>query len=318
MPSRNAIADDRILPFQIEATQLRGRLVRLGPLVDEILKHHRYPKLVATRLAEALALTAALAAALKYDGIFTLQIKGGGPVRLLVADATSAGQMRGYAQFDEAAVAALAAIESDPSVPRLFGAGYLAFTVDQGQHTERYQGIVELAGATLADCIHAYFRQSEQLEAAILIAARPPAGETAENSGWRAGALMLQRLPPEGPEAEQDSAEESWRRAVTLMGSCSTAELTDPGLAAEDLLYRLFHEEGVRVFRPIMLKAECRCSRDRVERVLASLGREDLAEMKIDGRIFVTCEFCGRTYYFDEADLAALPVAPEGEQASDS
>jgi len=305
-------ADDRILPFQIEATQLRGRLVRLGPLVDEILHHHRYPKLVATRLAEALALTAALAAALKYDGIFTLQIKGDGPVRLLVADATSAGQMRGYAQFDEAAVTALALQDADPSVPRLFGAGYLAFTVDQGQHTERYQGIVELEGATLAECIHAYFRQSEQLEAAILIATRPPIGETAENAGWRAGALMLQRLPPEGPdETEREDAEESWRRAVMLMGSCSTTELTDPGLPSEDLLYRLFHEDGVRVFRSIPLKAECRCSRERVERVLASLGSADREEMKIEGRIFVTCEFCGRTYDFSEADLAALPVAPE-------
>ena len=153
MPAATAIPDDRIIPFQIEASQLRGRLVRLGPLVEEILRHHSYPPLVATRLAEALAITAALAAALKYDGIFTLQIKGDGPVRLLVADATSAGQMRGYAQFDEGAVRALAAVEPDPSVPRLFGAGYLAFTVDQGQHSERYQGIVELVGMTLADCI---------------------------------------------------------------------------------------------------------------------------------------------------------------------
>lgn len=304
-----AIPDDRIIPFQIEASRLRGRLVRLGPLVAEILRHHDYPRLVATRLAEALALTAALAAALKYDGIFTLQIKGDGPVRLLVADATSAGQMRGYAQFDEAAVAALAAAEPDPSVPRLFGGGYLAFTVDQGQHSERYQGIVELAGMTLADCIHAYFRQSEQLEAAILIAAAPGDGAPGVE-GWRAGALMLQRLPPEGPdESEQDSAEESWRRAITLMGSCSAAELTDRALPPEDLLYRLFHEDGVRVYRPVELKAECRCSRERVERVLAALAAPDLEDMKIDGRVFVTCEFCGRTYNFDAADLARLPSA---------
>jgi molecular chaperone Hsp33 len=308
MTAATAIPDDRIIPFQIEASQLRGRLVRLGPLVGEILRHHRYPPLVATRLAEALALTAALAAALKYDGIFTLQIKGDGPVRLLVADATSAGQMRGYAQFDEAAVAALAAVEPDPSVPRLFGAGYLAFTVDQGQHSERYQGIVELMGMTLADCIHAYFRQSEQLEAAILIAGEPGDG-SAGPGGWRAGALMLQRLPPEGPEPERESAEETWRRAIALMGSCSAAELTDPALSPEDLLYRLFHEEGVRVYRPVELKAECRCSRERVERVLAALPAPDLEDMKIDGRVFVTCEFCGRTYDFEETDLARLPSA---------
>jgi molecular chaperone Hsp33 len=300
-----AIPDDRILPFQIEASRLRGRLVRMGPLVAEVLRHHNYPLLVATRLAEALALTAALAAALKYDGIFTLQIKGDGPIRLLVADATSAGQMRGYAQFDAPAVAAVAEADPDPSVPRLFGGGYLAFTVDQGPHTERYQGIVELAGMTLAECIHAYFRQSEQLQAAILIAARPGAGAI----GWRAGALMLQRLPPEGPEQEREAADESWRRAITLMGSCTAGELTDPGLAPEDLLYRLFHEDGVRVYRPVELKAECRCSRERVERVLAAMSAEDLEEMTVEGRIFVTCEFCGRTYDFDEADLARLPSA---------
>ena len=305
MTARTAIADDRILPFQIEASHIRGRLVRLGPLAAEILRQHSYPPLVATRVAEALALTAALAGALKYDGIFTLQIKGDGPVRLLVADATSAGQMRGYAQFDADAVAAVAAADPDPSVPRLFGGGYLAFTVDQGQHTERYQGIVELNGTTLAECIHAYFRQSEQLQAAIMIAA--DAGEG--GAGWRAGALMLQRLPPEGPEAERDSAEESWRRAITLMGSCTAAELTDPALPPEDLLYRLFHEDGVRVYRPVELKAECRCSRERVERVLAALPPADLEDMKIDGRIFVTCEFCGRRYDFDEAALAGLPTA---------
>jgi len=305
MTAPTTIADDRILPFQIEASHIRGRLVRLGPLAAEILGQHSYPRLVARRVAEALALTAALAGALKYDGIFTLQIKGDGPIRLLVADATSAGQMRGYAQFDADAVAAVAKLDADPSVPRLFGGGYLAFTVDQGQHTERYQGIVELNGTTLAECIHAYFRQSEQLQAVILLGA--DAGEA--GAGWRSGALMLQRLPPEGPETERDNAEESWRRAIALMGSCTPAELTDPRLAPEDLLYRLFHEDGVRVYRPIELKAECRCSRERVERVLAALGKSDLEEMKIDGRIFVTCEFCGRRYDFDEADLARLPTA---------
>ncbi|MFZ5792778.1 MAG: Hsp33 family molecular chaperone HslO [Pseudomonadota bacterium] len=298
------VADDRILPFQIEASALRGRLVRLGALVDEVLRHHAYPAPVAERLAEMLALAAALSGALKFDGVFTLQIKGDGPVRLMVADVTSAGHMRGYAQFDAEAVAALGGGPA-PSVPRLFGAGYLALTVDQGPHTERYQGIVELAGATLADCVHGYFRQSEQLEAAIMVAARPPAPGV--DRGWRVGALMLQRLPLAGSEIARDAADEEWRRALILMSSCSAAELTRPDLPAEDLLYRLFHEDGVRVYRDHRLEARCRCSREKVERVLAALPREDLAEMRVEGEVVVTCEFCSRTYRFADAEIAALP-----------
>jgi molecular chaperone Hsp33 len=296
-------ADDRVLPFQIEASALRGRIVRMGPLLDEVLRHHAYPKPVAERLAEMLALAALLSGALKFEGVFTLQIKGDGPVKLMVADVTSAGHMRGYAQFDVEAVTVLAAGPT-PSVPRLFGAGYLALTVDQGVHTERYQGIVELTGATLAECVHGYFRQSEQLEAAVMVAARAPAdgGPT----GWRTGALMLQRLPTSGTEMALDDADEAWRRALILMSSCSPAELTSTELAAEDVLFRLFHEDGVRVFRDHPLEAKCRCSRERVVRVLEALPRQDLDEMKVEGEVVVTCEFCSRVYRFGDAEIAAL------------
>jgi molecular chaperone Hsp33 len=297
------IADDRVLPFQIEASALRGRILRMGPLLDEVLRHHAYPKPVAERLAEMLALAALLSGALKFEGVFTLQIKGDGPVKLMVADVTSAGHMRGYAQFDAGAVAALASGPT-PSVPKLFGAGYLALTVDQGVHTERYQGIVELTGSTLAECVHGYFRQSEQLEAAVMVAARAPAD--GGNQGWRAGALMLQRLPTSGTEMALDEADEAWRRALILMSSCSPAELTAGGLAAEDLLFRLVHEDGVRVFRDHPLAARCRCSRERVVRVLEALPRQDLDEMKVEGEVVVTCEFCSRVYRFGDAEIAAL------------
>src|SRR5262245_23322940 len=202
--------DDLIQPFKLEGQAVRGRLVRLGPLLDVILHRHQYPDAVATLLAEMLALSAALAGALKYEGVFTLQTKGDGPIRLMVADVTSSGDVRGYAQFDAERLAAIGATAegSSLSVPRLLGAGYLAFTVDQGQHTERYQGIVELTGATLAECVHHYFRQSEQFEAAIKLAA----GRSAPDGTWRAGALMLQRLPPEAGAAED--VEDGWRRAL--------------------------------------------------------------------------------------------------------
>jgi molecular chaperone Hsp33 len=294
---------DQVQPFQIERGGTRGRLVRLGPLIDTVLAQHAYPEPVAVLLAEMLSLAVALASALKFDGVFTLQTKGDGPIRLMVADVTSGGDVRGYAQFDAGRLAALTAgAGSGLSVPRLLGAGYLAFTVDQGVHTERYQGIVELTGATLVECIHHYFRQSEQLEAGIKLA-------VAADRGWRAGVLMLQRLPGEGglddPEdGELENADDGWRRALALMGSATSAELTDRALAPNDLLYRLFHEDGVRVFTPLTLRAGCRCSRHRVEDMLRALPRDDVEHLKVMGQIDVTCEFCNAHYHFDEADLA--------------
>jgi len=307
----NAVADDLVQPFQIDASGLRGRLVRLGPVLDEILTRHDYPEPVALMLGEAIALAAALAGALKYDGVFTLQTRGDGPIRLLVADVTSAGALRGYAQYDAeklaktvAAVAGGTAGIGD-SVPRLLGAGHLAFTVDQGEHTDRYQGIVELQGATLAECAHHYFRQSEQVEAGLKVAvARLPDDDG--TARWRGGSLMIQRLPPEGDAGKRDAAEDGWRRAVILMSSSTSRELVDPDLAPEALLFRLFHEDGVRAYRRHDLAARCRCSRERVETVLRMMPAEELATMKVDGHIVVTCQFCSAVYDFDEGEVAAL------------
>lgn len=312
----NIPADDIVLPFQIEPSGLHGRVVRLGPAVDEILRQHDYPPPVANALAEAVAIAAALAATLKYDGVFTFQVKGDGPVRLLVADVTTDGSLRGYAQYDADRVAALST--ESPSVPRLFGAGYLAFTVDQGTHTERYQGIVELTGATLAECAHHYFRQSEQFQAGLKVAAAQYV-EADGQRAWRAGALMVQRLPPEGAQGSAEGrdltrpldivaeqAEEGWRRALTLAASATSAELVDPKLPAWRLVDRLFLVEGVKIYRPTTVAPRCRCSRERVSNVLASLPPDDLEHLKVEGKIEVRCEFCNRLHVFEEADLAAL------------
>jgi molecular chaperone Hsp33 len=290
------IGDDLILPFQIEAQGLRGRLVRLGPLADEILHRHAYPASVARLLAEMLGLAALLAGALKYEGVFTLQTSGDGPVRLMVADVSSGGTLRGYAQFDASRLPE----GGEASVPRMLGAGHLAFTVDQGDFTERYQGIVELTGATLADCVHHYFRQSEQLQCALKL------GTFEEDGHWRIGAVMLQRLPPPEESAEADAAEDGWRRALAFMASVSSAELTDAALPPEDLLFRLFHEDGVRVFRKHPLNAGCRCSRERVAEVLRAMPAEDLAALQKEGEAVVTCEFCSRQYRFDRDTLAGF------------
>ena len=228
----------------------------------------------------------------------------------MVADYRTPGDLRGYAGFDAAAIAELDTARGGPSaaVPRLLGAGYLAFTVDQGSDTERYQGIVELTGATLADCAHKYFLQSEQLEAGIRLAVRQVADESGRLR-WRGGALMLQRLPGEGPQGGRlDEADEDWRRALLLMGTASDAELVDRALPARDLLYRLFHEDGVRVWQPLPLSAGCRCSRERVAMVLGSFPPEEVIGMASEGRIEVTCEFCNSRYEFAAEDLIRFPA----------
>lgn len=309
---------DFILPFQFDELRIRGRLVRLGTVADAVLHTHDYPNAVGEMLAQSLALSAVLAGALKFDGIFTLQTKGNGPISTLVADTTSKGDMRGYASFDADALqrSASGGLAGLAPVPRLLGAGYLAFTVDQGPHTERYQGIVELVGPTLADCAHQYLRQSEQIEAGVRLAAGK---DGAGAAGWRAGALMLQRLPAagsaaeaetdHGPPLDREAADEGWRRALALMSSVTDAELLDPGIAAYDLLHRLFHEERVSVFDAKPLAHRCRCSTLRVQRALASIPADEIESMKVNGRVEVVCQFCNARYEFDDAALKRFRAA---------
>lgn len=287
---------DVVQPFLIESSGIRGRLLRLEDVCDRILSRHAYPEPVARMLAEMLALCGGLASLIKYDGVFTLQANGDGPLRMLVVDVTSEGEMRGYAGFDPDRIAELiAAAAGRPTVPQLFGTGYLAFTVDQGNYSERYQGIVALTGDTLADCLQHYFMQSEQLQSGIVLAA----GRRGPH--WLSAALVLQRLPEEAIHAIED--EDDWRRAMVLQASATEDELLDDQLAPNDLLYRLFHEEGVRVFEPRPLIEACRCSRDKLEAVLETLPREELSDLKIGDAVEVTCQFCTKVYRFDDTDL---------------
>ena len=290
---------DLLRPFQIERSQLRGRFVRLGDTVDYVLKAHDYPPPVSDLLGQLLVLAGALAGGLKFAGRFSLQIRGDGPIRLLVADCTNDGEMRGYASFDAEAVAA-----ADPARPMaLLGRGLLALTVDQrGDGGELQQGIVELGGDTLADCMLAYFHQSEQVRTGIRVAVgRDPVG-----GRWLAGAIVLQALPVTDPRREHE-AEEDWRRAMVLLGTATDGELVDPNLGPDDLLFRLFHEDGVRVFAPLALAPGCSCDEGRVWAMLESFPLDDLESMRQeDGGITVTCQFCSRTYLFDEARLSEL------------
>jgi molecular chaperone Hsp33 len=304
---------DRVLPFQLDALGVRGRLVRLGPALDAVIERHGYPPAVARPLAEAMALCATLATSLKYDGIFTLQISGDGPIRLLVTDLTTDGALRGYAQFDSwklavalnAAGVGGSAEAPDGYVPRLFGPGRLTFTVDQGSGTERYQGVVPLEGPTLADCAHTYFRQSEQLPTGIKIVARK--GQQGGGSHWRAAALMVQQMPQADAgriDADLEQREDDWRKAVILMASATEAEMLDPALPGAALLHRLFHAEQPRQFERRAFAARCRCSRDRIDRVLRSIKRQELDDLRDKtGRVVVKCEFCSTEYAYDDRDL---------------
>jgi molecular chaperone Hsp33 len=313
--------DDYALPFLLPALDLRGRLVKFGPAVDAILTRHDYPPPVATLLGETLALAGVLASSIKYDGIFTLQAAGDGPVRVLVADLTTGGHLRGFAAIDRARFDALKPDMPAAPVPRLLGAGHLAFTVDQGEGTERYQGIVDLAGPTLAACAQHYFRQSEQIDTVLRLAVRRGEGRGEGRGGrrWRAGALMVQRLPKAGRDGEtrwdmagldEDAREDGWRRVAALIGTLDDSELLDPALGGHALLYRLFHEDGVRASPPRDFVDRCRCTRERAAGTLRMLDRGELADYKVDGAVVVTCQFCNRHERFTDADLDALFAEP--------
>lgn len=305
-PTSPETPDDLVQPFQVENGVARGRLVRLGPAVQTVIAGHQYPEPVAVLLTQAIALSALVAGIFKFDGVFSLQAKGDGPVSMLVADLTSDGALRGFAQFDKDALAALDESWRDGPVPHLLGGGYLAFTVDQGPDTESYQGIVDLTGATLADCAHNYFRQSDQFEGVVKLTSGID-----EGGNWRAGGLLVQKMPPEGlalqsGDAADEDFEEAWRRAVVLMSSSRDAELLDRTLHPNELLFRLFHEDGVRVFDPASLEMRCRCSADRVEAMLQSFPRTEIETLKVGDDVVVTCEFCGHDYVYSDDDIDRL------------
>lgn len=298
--------DDLIQPFQLESGAARGRLVRLGPAADAVISGHDYPEPVASLVSGMLALASLVAGIFKFDGIFSLQAKGDGPVGLVIVDLTADGALRGFAQFDAEAIETVDDDWRERPVPRLLGTGYLAFTIDQGQDTDRYQGIVDLAGATLADCAHNYFHQSDQFDGVV----RLTAGQDATGN-WRAGGMLVQKMPPEGRtlmsgEAADEDFEEAWRRAVILMSSVRDPEMLDPSLHPHALLFRLFHEDGVRVFDPAPLEMRCRCSEERVETMLKSFPREEIESLKVGDDVVVTCEFCGRDYRYSENELDRL------------
>lgn len=286
---------DRSLGFSVAARNVRGQMVRLDAALNAVLAAHAYPEPLARLLAEALTVTALLGATLRQDeGQLTLQAQSkGGPVDLLVCD-YRAGAVRGYLHFDPDA-AIDATIEPGMSLAALFGKGHLAITLDQTASAERYQGIVPLEGDSLADAIEGYFANSEQLPTLI----RLGVGGNSE-TGWIAGGLLVQHLARRelgGERLDVVDLHPDWQHVSTLAGTTSAAELTDPALTAEALLWRLFHEEEVRITPGAMPTRGCRCTTAHFHDVLESFPEAERAEMRgDDGMIGVDCQFCARNF----------------------
>jgi len=236
-----------------------------------------------------LALAALLGSALKFDGRFVIQTKSNGPVSMLVADYTSEGHIRGYAQYDADAIG------TTNDLSALVGEGYVAFSVDQGPDMERYQGIVPLEGDTLADIALSYFERSEQIPTHMKLCAgsmHVPDTET----GWRAGGIMIQQIARDGGVAAHNLTQDDWTRLGLLLSTASSDEMLDTDLDEADLAYRLFHEDGVRLLDSKPVSFGCGCSQDRVRAMLSGLPEDERVDMNKDPSITVTCEFCSTAY----------------------
>src|ERR1700759_1017024 len=301
--------DDAVIPFEVNALDLRGRLTRMGPTLDEILHKHDYPPAVGKLLGEAIVLTTLLGSSLKFEGRFILQTQSDGPVSFLIVDFQAPDRLRAYARYDKRR------LHEAKDSGGLLGKGHLAMTIDQGPDMSRYQGLVALDGGGLEAAAHEYFLRSEQIPTRVRI----PVGEEFRGGEggkhrWRAGGLLVQFLPkaperarqadlhpgdaPEGTVPHTIAEDDAWVEAQSLIGTVEDIELIDPDLSGERLLYRLFHERGVRVFKEISLQARCSCSREAVSSMLKSFEQKDRAEMVKDGKVVVTCEFCSSVYEF--------------------
>lgn len=305
--------DDIVIPFRTEKSRALGRLVRLGASVDTVLSRHNYPDAVSEVLGQALALTAMLSVAMKPGGKLSLQTKTDGPLRVLISDIELPGRLRGYASFDADRIAELTRAGARVQQSALLGTGHLALTFDPGDGRDAHQGVVPLDGQSLTAAAHTYFRQSEQLPTLIRLAvARHRLPGVGDGWHWRAGGLMIQHLDADSEEektaADQTGSNEDWQRARILAATVEDHELLDPTLRPEQLLLRLFHEEGVRTFPRQAVHAECRCSRERVQMFLSRFGRDQLADMQEpEGGLSVTCEFCSTKYHFELDDVGNVP-----------
>jgi molecular chaperone Hsp33 len=311
-PVPDLVVPRAVVPFYLPRRPVRGRLVRLGPLAEALLTRHDNHPVVTRLVGQALALAAGLSTALKFRGSFSLQAKGDGPVSVLLADCTDAGELRGHAITNHGKLEALLARDPSPTAEALLGSGYLAFTVDQGGAQHRHQGVVAIQGGSLAEMALHYFDTSEQLRCQVRLACEHTL------SGWRAGALILEKVAGAGgidPALDEAAQEDSWHTATTLAATLTDRELLDDSLPPDRLLYRLLHTEGVAADRARALSFGCRCSRARLAGILEGFPPDDLDHMAIDDDIVMTCEFCNYDFRFPRREVHGQVVS---ERKSDT
>ncbi|MCV2867395.1 Hsp33 family molecular chaperone HslO [Defluviimonas sp. WL0002] len=312
--------DDTVLPFQLDRSDIRGRVARLDGVLERILRQHDYPAAVEALVAEAALLTALIGQTIKLRWKLSLQIRGDGPIRIIATDyyapATEGGaaRIRGWASFDAERIV------PDGHAFSQIGNGYFAILIDQGAGSVPYQGITPIAGGSLSSCAETYFAQSEQLPTRFSLAfgrsQLPGQGEH-----WRGGGVMLQHMPKASPLAARDDATgegglltatdilegeegENWSRANLLLDTVEDLELIGPSVQPTDLLIRLFHEEGPRVFDAQAVQFGCTCSADKVRQSLSIYSSKDIAHMTTDeGIVTADCQFCGAHYEFDPETL---------------
>jgi molecular chaperone Hsp33 len=290
---------DFVLPFDLPAVGLRGRLLRLEAVSTRALAAHPLPEAGQRVLAEALALSALLGSALKLEGRLSVQTKGNGPLNLLVTDYFAGGGLRGYARVDEAIFARAGRLGN---FGHLVGDGALAITIEPKKGAQSYQGLVPLSPDGLAASAETYFTQSEQLPTMLRLAAGP-IYRSGVGHGWRAGALMVQAVP--GQKEADLKASDDWQRVALFMETLQDIELLDTELAAETVLWRLFHEDEIRVHPSQALHFECSCEPEKIRTVLSSYPATELKELPDpDGVIRTRCEFCGTVYEFPLETLA--------------
>jgi len=295
-----ASTDDSVTVFQLEGQPVRGRSVSLGAALNRALGK-RYPDVVARLLGEAMLISAIVAQSLKFDGRLVIQCHGTneGAVSLLMSDCTTEGHIRGYARWDEQALKELRLDNRNPGAEALLGGGTFSMTIDQGPDMDQYQGLAAIQGDRLSDCAEHYFKQSEQIPTELRLAC----GQVQEAGGemeWRGGGLMIQKI---ADDSARGDTEDAWDTARALFQTVTDAEMLDPELSQADLLYRLFHESGVRVVETTPVEAKCKCSKERLENTLKSFEKSALEEMAKDGVIDANCEFCDTTYLFPLAEL---------------
>ncbi|WP_281826547.1 Hsp33 family molecular chaperone HslO [Jannaschia rubra] len=329
------IWDDTVLPFQLDASDIRGRIARLDGVLEEVLAQHDYPPAIEALVAEMALLTAMIGQTVKLRWKLSLQVRGDGPARLLATDYYAPGddgraaRIRAWASFDRDRLDERMAAGAQPF--DLIGKGYFAILIDQGPDMAPYQGITPLAGGSLSACAQTYFAQSEQIPTRFALA-YGQSTMPGDNERWRGGGVMLQHMPKASPHAKGEGGSgegglltpddildgdegENWNRANILLDTTDELELIGPSVAPTDLLVRLFHEEGPRVFDPQPVRFGCSCSADKVRQSLSIYSRKDIAHMTTDeGIVTADCQFCGAHYEFDPATLGF--EATEGPDAA--